>query len=131
MNGRPGIFRETLAAVSAKVVFVCPTTISLANFAEKISPYYAYDPSLMPKMRLEVSLFKSHEMEAAPALSLYRQTPMYHGYEEKAYEHVKDKMAALNLLSSYLQVDIVMERPWREYRALRYSTSPLRQKYAR
>lgn len=122
----PALFREFLHATRRVVIFAMPSREAFRNFSELVGAHYGFDPSLVPRLQVEIKLFSTKDMEGAMSLGAWKDIDTPHGYREKAYEHVREWMNVVQKLSTALHIHIIMLQPWRDFRQLRGVTRPLR-----
>lgn len=125
-RAQPWLCREFLGAVAREVIFVVPSSLALRNFAELLSNTFGQDMSVVPDIRMELHIFSTTNLTEAPMLSRWQPLSIAHGYAERAWEHMKAMMDGVQMLSPWVTVDLVMCRPWLDYRCLREVTAPLR-----
>ncbi len=95
-------------------------------FTDLLSPCF-HSPYVLPRICIAIPLFSPRHLPTAARLSNWAQVGKVHGYTERAYEHVKDWMDALQILAGNVVVEVTVHRPWRDYRSLRGVTSLLRE----
>ncbi|KAL6411333.1 hypothetical protein AUP68_05037 [Ilyonectria robusta] len=90
----PPLFREFLYATRRVVIFAMPSREALRNFSELVGAHYGSDPSLVPRLQVEIKLFSTKDMESALSLGAWKDIDTPHGYCQGAYEHVEEWMDA-------------------------------------
>lgn len=122
LAGAPGVFRNFMAWTSHMVTYVFHSSTSLRRFVQLYKEQTGLSKSLLPPICIEIHVFQDPTFRD---LSSWREHDMAHGYELNAHDHFKDWVEAIQTLHG-AKVDIVMHRPWADYRSLRGVTAPLR-----
>jgi hypothetical protein len=119
------LFTEFLSENAPDMTFQFTHSGSLSNFAELLRAYLTTPEGTRPvPVTVAISLF-SHRKKFAK-MAGWQKTDMAHGYKEKAEEHVKEWMEAVQTLPSSVKLILHLDQPWFDYRSLRGVTACLR-----
>lgn len=118
-------FTEFLSENAPQMTFLFTHVGSLDNFAELLQAYLMTPKGTRPvSITVAISLFSDRKRFAK--MAGWKDTSMGHGYKEKAEEHVKEWMDAVQSLPSGVKLIINVNQPWFDYRSLRGVTACLR-----
>lgn len=121
----PKAFHEFLSQNALDMTFVFTTAESLVNFTELFNAAVTAVDGLRTPISVAIRLFDDNKQFGS--LEKWKELEMPHGYREGARRHVEGFVDAVQPLPHYVNICIVLERPWRDYRALRGVTAPLRE----
>jgi hypothetical protein len=121
----PQHFTEFLTENASEMIFQFKHSESLDNFAELLRAYFTTPKGTQPaSITVAISLFSDPKKFAK--MAKWQDISMAHGYKEKAAEHVKEWMDAVQSLPFGVKLILHVNEPWLDYRSLRCVTACLR-----
>lgn len=125
ISEEPILFQQFLWELKDKVIFMLRSPDAIPPFVEKLKRFFN-KPEDIPGIEIAIPLFSSQDMRNASYLSRFLPRKVVHGFSEKAFEHVKSWMDAVQNVPSQIKVEVTMHRPWMDYRSLRGLSEQMR-----
>jgi hypothetical protein len=121
----PQHFTEFFTENASEMTFLFTHSGSLDNFAELLRAYLTTPKGTRPaSITVAISLFS--DVKRFAQMAKWQDTSMAHGYKQKAEEHVKEWMDAVQSLPIGVKLILHVNEPWLDYRSLRGVTACLR-----
>ncbi|KAH6679918.1 hypothetical protein F5X68DRAFT_244841 [Plectosphaerella plurivora] len=122
-NVPPVVIQEFIQEASADLTFTFDSTQSFEGFLSRIEDVARDNSFTIPRLRVQVPLFDGDDFQNMDEWQLQDEP---HGGYLKARRHVIRVVENIRRLPTDSIVVLRLLQPWRDYRFLRFHTSPLR-----